>query len=78
VKLLLDSGATELVMSSEFSRKNKFKKKKLERPIYVRNVNGIFNHKGQIEHMVEVELFYKGDKERTKIDVISEQKRVLY
>jgi len=44
VKVLLDSGVTGLVISSEFARKNRFKKKKLERPIYVRNINSIFNH----------------------------------
>jgi len=70
---LLDSSTTELVVSSEFVKKNKFKKK-LERQIYVRNVNSIFNHKGPMEHIVEVELFYRGHKERTEIDVIGEQK----
>ena len=33
VEALLDSGATELVMSSEFARKKGFKLKKLERPM---------------------------------------------
>ena len=70
VEALLDSGMTELVISLEFARKNKFKKKKLDRPIYMRNMNGIFNHEELIEHIVEVELFYKGHKERIKIDVI--------
>jgi len=70
VETLLDSGMTELVISLEFARKNKFKKKKLDRPIYMRNMNGIFNHEELIEHIVEVELFYKGHKERIKIDVI--------
>jgi len=42
-KVLLDSGATGLVMSSEFARKQGFKLKKIERPIYMRNVNGTFN-----------------------------------
>ena len=70
VKALLDSRATGLVMSLEFSRKNKFKKKKLEKLIYIRNVDNIFNHEGPIEHTVEVELFYKGHKERMEIDVI--------
>jgi len=45
VEALLDSGATELVMSSEFSRKQRFKLKKIERPIYMRNVNGTLNNK---------------------------------
>jgi len=33
VEVLLDSGMTLLVISSKFARKNKFKKKKLDRPI---------------------------------------------
>jgi len=41
VEVLLYSGMTELVISSEFARKNKFRKKKLERPIYARNVNSM-------------------------------------
>jgi len=32
----------------------------------VRNIDGIFNHKELIEHMVEVELFYKEYKERSE------------
>ena len=68
--MLLDSGVTGLVVSSEFARKNRFKKKKLERPIYVRNINGIFNYEEPIKHTVEVKLFYKGYKERMGIDII--------
>ena len=74
VKALLDSGATELVMGSEFARKNKFKTKRLERPIYMRNIDGTFNYEGPIEYTVEVELFFKEHKERTSIDVIGGQK----
>ena len=59
VKILLDSSVMGLVMSSEFARKNRFKKKRLERLIYVRNVDGIFYHEGPIEHIVEVKLFYR-------------------
>ena len=40
VEVLLDSGATGLVISSEFTRKQEFKFKKINRPIYVRNVDG--------------------------------------
>jgi len=61
---------TGLVISSEFARKNRFKKKKLERPIYMRNINGIFNHEEPIKHTVEVKLFYKEHKERMGIDII--------
>ena len=73
VEALLDSKVTGLIMSLEFTRKNKFKKK-LNRLIYIRNMNGIFNHRELIKHTVEVELLYKGYKERIEIDVIEEQK----
>ena len=45
VEGLLDSGAMGLVMSLEFARKQGFKLKKLERPMYVRNVDGLLNKK---------------------------------
>jgi len=71
---LLDSGATGLVMSEEFARRHKFKRTKLERPVYVRNVDGTLNYVGPIVDTVEVEIFFKGHKERTSIDVIGGQK----
>jgi len=74
VEALLDSGATELVMSSEFARKQGFKLKKMERPIYVRNIDGSFNKKRPIEYMVEVNIYYQGHRERIEIDVIGGQK----
>ena len=74
VKVLLDSSAMGLVMSSEFVKKQEFKLKKLDRPMYVRNVDGLLNKEGQIEHMVEVNIYYQGHRERTEIDVIGGQK----
>ena len=74
VEALLDSGAMELVMSSEFAKKQGFKLKKLERPIQVRNVDGSFNKEGLIENMVEVNIYYQGHRERTEINVIGRQK----
>ena len=71
---LLDSGATGLVMSEEFARKHKFKRTKLERPVCVRNVDGTLNYVGPIVDTVEVEIFFKGHKERMSIDVIGGQK----
>ena len=71
---LLDSGATGLVMSEEFARKHKFKRTKLERPVCVRNVDGILNYVGPIVDTVEVEIFLKGHKERMSIDMIGGQK----
>ena len=71
---LLDSGVTGLVMSEEFVRKHKFRRTELEKLVYVRNVDGTFNYAGPIRDTVEVEIFFKGHKERTSIDVIGEQK----
>jgi len=48
--------------------------KKLERPMNVRNVDGLLNKEGPIEHMVEVNIYYQGHKERTEINVIGGQK----
>ena len=67
---LLDSGATGLVMSEEFVRKHRFRRMKLERLIYVRNVNGMLNYVELIVDTVEVEILFKGHKERTLINVI--------
>ena len=58
VEALLDSSVIGLVMSSEFMRKQGFKLKKIERPIYVRNMNGSFNKEGLIEHTVEINIYY--------------------
>jgi len=74
VDMLLDSRVMKLVISLEFVRNNKFRKKKLERLIYIRNIDDIFNNEEQIEHTVGVELFYKEHKKRTVIDVIKDQK----
>jgi len=74
VEALLDSGATGLVMSLEFARKQGFKLKKLDRPMYVRNVDGLLNKEGPIEYTVEVNIYYQGHSERTEIDVIGGQK----
>ena len=74
IEALLDSGATRLVISSEFAKKQGFKLKKLERPINVRNVDGSFNKEGPIENMVEVNIYYQRHRERTEIDVVGGQK----
>jgi len=74
VEVLLDSGATRLVMSSELIRKQEFKLKKVEKPIYMRNVNSLFNKEGPIKHIVEVNIYYQEYRERMEIDVIRGQK----
>ena len=74
VEALLDSRATGLVMSSEFAKKQGFKLKKLERPMNMRNVNGLLNKERPIEHTIEVNIYYQGHRERTEIDIIGRQK----
>jgi len=44
-------------------RKKGFKLKKIKRPIYVRNIDGIFNKKRPIKHTVEVNIHYQGYRE---------------
>jgi len=74
VEVLLDSGATWLVMSSEFARKQGFRLKKLKRPMYIKNMNGSLNKEGPIEHIVEVNIYYQGHRKRIEIGVIGRQK----
>jgi len=77
VEALLDNVAIGLVMSSEFARKQGFKLKKLERLMNVRNVDGLLNKEGPIEHTVEVNIYYQGHKERMEIDVIGGEKWIV-
>jgi len=77
VEALLDSRAIGLVISLELAKKQGFKLKRLERPMQVRNVDGSFNKEGLIEYTVEVNIYFKGHRERTEIDVIREQKWMM-
>ena len=74
VEILLNSETTRIVMSLEFVRKQGFKLKKLDRPMYVRNIDGSLNKEEPIEHIVEVNIYYQGHMERTEINVIGGQK----
>ena len=73
-KTLLDSRATGLVMSKEFAKKHRFRRTKLEKLVYMKNVDSMLNYAGPIVDTVEVEIFFKGHKERILIDVIGGQK----
>jgi len=42
--------------------------------MYVRNMDSSLNKKGPIKHMVEVNIYYQGHREKTEIDVIGGQK----
>ena len=74
VEALLDSRATGLVISSEFVRKQGFKLKRLDRPIYVRNIDSLLNKERPIKYTVEVNIYYQGHRERIEIDMIRGQK----
>ena len=76
VEVLFDSKTAGLVLSSEFTRKQGFKLKKIEKPIYIRNVNETFNKERPIENTVKVNIFIKDieRKQRTEIDIIDKQK----
>ena len=74
MEALLDSRATELVISLKFAKKQGFKLKRLERPINMQNVDGSLNKEGPIKHTVEVNIYYQGHRERTEINVIGGQK----
>ena len=74
VEVLLDSGATGLVISSEFAKKQGFKLKRLERLMNIRNVDGSLNKERLIEYTVEVNIYYQGYREKTEIDMIGGQK----
>jgi len=45
-------------MSLEFVRKQRFKLKRIENPIYVRNVDRTFNKERLIENTIEVNVYY--------------------
>ena len=49
VKMLLDNRVIKLVIGLKFIRKQEFKLKKIERLIYIRNMNSFFNKEEPIE-----------------------------
>ena len=64
VEALLDSRATGLVISSKFAKKQGFKLKRLERPMNIRNVDGLLNREEPIEYTVKVNIYYQEHRER--------------
>ena len=54
-----NSRVISLVISSEFIKKQKFKLKKIEKLIYIRNIHSIFNKERSIEHTVKINISYK-------------------
>ena len=69
VKALLDSSATGMFIDKKIAAKYGFRLQKLERPVAVRNVDGMNNSGGAITHQVEVNVYYKSYVERMRMDV---------
>ena len=63
----IDTQKRVIVISLEFGKKQGFKLKKINRPIYIRNVNSYFNKEEFIKYMVKVNIYYQRHKERMKI-----------
>ena len=74
VKVFLDSSAIGMFMDKRTAAKHGFKLQKLERPIAIRNVNGMNNSRGTITHQVKCNMFYKGHVERIRINVCDLEK----
>jgi len=69
IKALLDSGTTGMFMDRKTADKHGFKLQKLERPVRVKNVDGMYNSRGAIMHEVEVNVYYKSHVERMRMDI---------
>ena len=69
VKVLLDSGATGMLIDRKIVAKHGFRLQKLERPVTVRDVNGMNNSTGAITYQVEVNVYYKSHVERMRMDI---------
>ena len=58
MEILLDNEVIGFVINLEFTRKKRFKLKKVERLIYVRNIDRMFNKERLIKYIVEVNIYY--------------------
>ena len=56
VKALLDSGATGIFIDREFAEEQGFKLEKLDKPLEVKNVDGIDNNGGRIEYEIKCNI----------------------
>ena len=69
VKALLDSSATGMFMDKKMAARHRFRLQKLERPVMVRNVDGMNNSGGAITHQVEINVYYKNHVKRIRMDI---------
>jgi len=57
-------------------RKQEFELKRIERLIYIRNMDSFFNKERPIKHIVEVNIYYQEHRERMEIDVIGREAEI--
>jgi len=69
IKVLLDSSTIGMFMDKKTAVKHGFRLQKLERPVRVKNVDGMYNSGGAIMYQIEVKVYYKSYVERIRIDV---------
>jgi len=69
VKVLLDSGTTEMFMDQKIAVRHRFRLQKLKRLVVVRNVDGMNNSTGAITYQVEANVYYKSHVERMRMDI---------
>jgi len=58
-----------MFMDWKIAAKHGFRLQKLERPIVVRNVNGMNNSTKAITYQMETNVYYKSHVERMKMDI---------
>ena len=69
VKVLLDSGAIGIFTDRKIAARHRFKLQRLERPIQVRNMNGMNNSARAIIYQIEVNVYYKNYVKRIRMDI---------
>jgi len=69
VKVLLDSGAIGIFMDKKITARHGFKLQRLERPIQVRNMDGMNNSTRAIIYQIEVNVYYKNYVKRIRMNV---------
>src|ERR1700680_2080571 len=69
VKVLLDSGATGLLIDRKYAEGNGISMRQLDQPIRVYNVDGTQNQGGSITHEATLMLLHNGHREKAVFEV---------
>ena len=68
-KIDIHEDVTRIFINRKAAARHGFKLQKLDRPVTIRNIDGMNNSAGAITHLVEVNVYYKDHIERMKIEV---------